>query len=608
VFQTFRKLADLLDPSERRRALAVLLVMLVVAAFETAGIASVLPFMTVVANPHIIQTNAVLSKLYRLVGSGSPDSFLTFLGGAVLVLIVGSLALKAYGFGIQVRFANMRNHSIGLRLVKSYLGQNYEWFLGRHTSDLSRIVLSEVSQVVHGALFNAMQIFAQAMAVLCIAVLLVLVDPLLAGAVAVSLGGAYGAILWISRKFIARAGRVREVTNRARFHVIQEMFGGIKEVKVMGLEAAFVKRFEEPSLQFARSNIAAKKMGELPSFAMQGLVFGGMMLVMIYLVESRQGLQGALPVLTLYAFAGYRLLPALQAMFSQASELRYSTAALNTLHADIQGLGLRHVPDFISQPNLATGRPEHRVNLRSRLELRDIDFTYGGSTRQILAKINLEIVANTTVGFVGTTGSGKTTTADLILGLLRPQAGALLVDGTQITSENVRAWRGNLGYVPQHIFLSDDSVSANIAFGVPKDLVDQAAVENAARIANLHDFVMRDLPQKYQTVVGERGVRLSGGQRQRIGIARALYHDPEVLILDEATSALDTLTETAVMEAVKNLGSRKTIIMIAHRLTTLESCDRIFFFEGGRVADSGTYGELMERSQQFRAMSKSKIA
>lgn len=582
--------------------------MLVVAAFETAGIASVLPFMTVVANPHVLQTNAVLSKLYRAVNPATPDAFLTFLGGSVLVLIVGSLALKAYGFGIQVRFANMRNHSIGVRLVKSYLGQRYEWFLSRHTSDLSRIVLTEVSQVVHGALFNAMQITAQAMAVLCIAVLLTLVDPFLAGVVAVSLGGAYGAILWISRKFVSRAGRVREVTNRARFHVIQEMFGGIKEVKVMGLEASFVKRFEEPSLQFARSNIAAKKMGELPSFAMQGLVFGGMMLVMIYLVERKEGLQGALPVLTLYAFAGYRLLPALQAIFSQASELRFSTAALNTLHTDIKSLGLKQVPDFISQPNLATGRPERRMNLRTRIELRDIDFTYGGSTRQILDKVNLEIAANTTIGFVGTTGSGKTTTADLILGLLYPQSGALLVDGIPVTRENVRAWRGNLGYVPQHIFLSDDSITANIAFGVPKELVDEAAVENAARIANLHEFVLRDLPLKYQTLVGERGVRLSGGQRQRIGIARAIYHDPEVLILDEATSALDTLTETAVMEAVRNLSSRKTIIMIAHRLTTLESCDRIFLFDAGKVADSGGYEELMERSQHFRAMSKSKIA
>ena len=608
MFQTFKKLTDLLTPSERRRALVVLLVMLIVAVFEAAGIASVLPFMTVVAKPEMIQTNRILSSLYHLVGSRSQDSFLTFLGGAVLVMIVGSLALKAFGFGIQVRFANLRNHSIGLRLVKSYLGQSYEWFLGRHTSDLSRIVLSEVSQVVHGALFNAMQISAQAMAVTCIAVLLVFVDPLLAGAVAALLGGAYGVILWVSRKYLARAGRVREATNRARYHAIQEMFGGIKEVKVGGLEAAFVKRFEQPSLQFARSNIAAKKMGELPSFAMQALVFGGMMLVMIYLVESKRGLQGALPVLTLYAFAGYRLLPALQAMFSQAAELRYSTAALNTLHADIRSLGLQHVPDFVAQPSQADGRPERRLSLRDQLEFRGVDFTYGGSTRQILNKVNLAIQANTTVGFVGTTGSGKTTTADLILGLLEPRGGALFVDGVQITADNVRAWRGNLGYVPQHIFLSDDTIAGNVAFGVPKELVDLAAVENAARIANLHEFVVHDLPQGYQTLVGERGVRLSGGQRQRIGIARALYHDPEVLILDEATSALDNLTEAAVMEAVKNLGSRKTIIMIAHRLTTLESCDRIFFFEGGRVADSGTYGELMERSQQFRAMSKSKIA
>jgi ABC-type multidrug transport system fused ATPase/permease subunit len=219
-----------------------------------------------------------------------------------------------------------------------------------------------------------------------------------------------------------------------------------------------------------------------------------------------------------------------------------------------------------------------------------------------LAGLSLQVWAKTTVGIVGGTGAGKTTAVDVLLGLLQPQTGTLRVDGTAITQANLRSWQRAVGYVPQQIFLIDDSVGANIAFGIPLEDRDQAAIEAAARVANLHDFVLSDLPQGYDTHVGERGVRLSGGQRQRIGIARALYHNPEVLILDEATSALDNLTERAVMEAVHTLGRQKTIIMIAHRLSTVRNCDRIFLLEQGRVSAAGTYEELVAGSEVFRRM------
>ncbi len=216
--------------------------------------------------------------------------------------------------------------------------------------------------------------------------------------------------------------------------------------------------------------------------------------------------------------------------------------------------------------------------------------------------LSLTIPARTTVGIVGGTGAGKTTAVDLLLGLLEPQAGEIRVDGVAVTAGNLRAWQNAIGYVPQQIFLIDDSVSANIAFGQPKRKIDQAAVERAARIAELHDFVTTEMPQGYDTLVGERGVRLSGGQRQRIGIARALYHDPDVLILDEATSALDNLTEKAVMDAVHNLGHAKTIVLIAHRLSTVRDCDTIFMLERGALIAEGSYDELLEHSREFRAM------
>lgn len=242
------------------------------------------------------------------------------------------------------------------------------------------------------------------------------------------------------------------------------------------------------------------------------------------------------------------------------------------------------------------------LEFKDRIELRDVVYYYPNTSTPAVNKLNLDIKSKTTVGFVGVTGSGKTTTVDIILGLLSPTKGQLIVDGTEINPSNLRSWQKNLGYVPQSIYLTDDTVMRNIAFGIRDRDIDSKAVERAAQIANLHDFIMHDLPDGYNTVVGERGVRLSGGQRQRIGIARALYNDPKVLIFDEATSALDGITENAIMEAIQNISRKKTIIMIAHRLTTVQECDVIYMLEQGKVTARGTYSELIESSSQFRRM------
>jgi ABC-type multidrug transport system fused ATPase/permease subunit len=240
------------------------------------------------------------------------------------------------------------------------------------------------------------------------------------------------------------------------------------------------------------------------------------------------------------------------------------------------------------------------------IELESIRFNYPNTETPAIHDLSLRIEAGTTVGLVGPTGCGKTTSVDILLGLLTPQRGRLLVDGDEITEENLRRWQVNLGYVPQQIYLSDSTLARNIAFGIPEHKIDLDAVERAARVANLHDFVVSELPEGYRTIVGERGVRLSGGQRQRVGIARAVYHNPAVLVLDEATSALDTVTETAVMDAIHNLAHEKTIIVIAHRITTVRECDNIYMLDKGRIVAEGTYDRLLKTSEHFRALAKVK--
>jgi ATP-binding cassette, subfamily B, bacterial PglK len=596
MIQHYQKLYGLLDERERRRVFIVLALLVLVAFAQVLGVASVMPFIAVLANPEVIETNRYLAFAYDRLGFESAQAFMYFLGIVFFLLLVGSLLLEALGTWAQLRFSHNRNYQWSARLIGGYLRQPYEWFLNRHSSDLATSVLAEVNQVVNGALFPAMQAIAHVLVAVFLMALLIAVDPWLALALGGVLGGGFGLISMSLKKRLKKIGVERRDANRSRFHVVQEAFGGIKDVKVSGLEESFVGRFRHPSQILARRQISAGLISQIPSFAMQGLLFGGMMLALLYLMATYGGFQEAVPIAALYAFGAYRLMPAIKNIYRDVSQLRFSEAALDALCGDFASL-----QTFPDRAKAERDRGE-RLRLDKELILDNVFFEYPGATRTALQGLSLVIPAFNTIGIVGSTGSGKTTTVDLVLALLRPGRGRLVVDGTEVTDDLVRQWQRSVGYVPQQIFLADDSVASNIAFGLQAGEIDMNAVERAANVANLHDFVVNELPDGYQTRVGERGVRLSGGQRQRIGIARALYRDPDLLILDEATSALDNLTEHAVMEAVHNLGSRKTIILIAHRLTTVKSCDRIYLLEEGRLAGEGKYDELIQANARFRAM------
>jgi ABC-type bacteriocin/lantibiotic exporter with double-glycine peptidase domain len=334
-------------------------------------------------------------------------------------------------------------------------------------------------------------------------------------------------------------------------------------------------------------------LNQVPRFALEAVAFGGMLLIVLFFMTITGDITKVLPIIALYAFAGYRLIPALQKIYISFTSLHYVGPALDSLYNDLKHL----------KPNIQN-RHKDSIKLNNNICLKNIHYSYPNSSKTALKNINLIIPANKTIGLVGATGSGKTTTIDIILGLLEAQQGTLEVDGTVINLDNIRAWQRSIGYVPQQIFLADNTVSSNIAFGVNIDDINQEAVEKAAKIANLHEFIVNELPLKYQTTVGERGIRLSGGQRQRIGIARALYHKPKILVLDEATSALDNLTEKSVMNAIKFLEDDITKILVAHRLSTVKYCDNIYLFDKGELKSEGTFEELIKISDDFRESAK----
>ena len=592
VGEAVSKLYALLDPSERRRFYLLLPAVTAMALLQVVGIASVLPFLALVTDPTVVETNALLSRVYDLLGFASLRSFLVFAGVGALALLIVSNGFTAFVEWLLLRYSWNLNHDLSVKLLREYLAKPYVFFLDRNTSSLATNILSEAKQAVRGFVLAALQLLSRGIVTLFVLALLVSLYPLLALMTFGFLGAAYGITFLFVRRGMAESGRLRSQADRARFQAASEALSGIKDIRILGREEPFLRRFARHSRVYEKQMARQQVIASVPRYAFETIAFGGMLLIVLVLLLRGQGVQDIVPTLGVFAFATMRLLPALQSLFAALTALRFSTPSIDVLHRDLEALGRRPQPS----------RPAAPLPFRESIELRNVRFTYPGAPKPVLDGFDLRIEANTTVGLVGATGSGKTTTVDILLGLLEPEEGQLLVDGVPITEENRRAWQANLGYVPQQIYLADDTIAANIAFGVRPEEIDMAAVERAARLANVHDFIVSELPDGYETVVGERGVRLSGGQRQRLGIARALYHDPKVLVFDEATSALDNVTEESIFRAVSELGKSKTIVMIAHRMSTVRGCDVIYVLDRGAVQAQGTYDDLLATSPLFRAM------
>ena len=596
----FKKTLQLLSKEERRQLYLLFFAMAVMGLIEVAGIASIAPFLAVVSDPEVVQTNPYLNWAYTTFPFETENQFLFVTGLLVLFVLIFSNAFSAFTTWLSLRFSWMRNHTISKRLLERYLAQPYVFYLNRNSADLAKNLFSEVQQVVTGIMVSGANLVARLLVTLFIAIFLFIIDPVLAVVSGLVLGGAYAFIYVLVRKRLKLYGEARVTANTARYKVADEAFGGIKDVKVLGREQVFLNDYEEPSREFATYQAAQQVIAQLPRYLLEVIAFGGILMILLYLLATEGNLNQVIPLLGLYAFAGYRLMPAVRQIFQGVTSLRYNARALSDLHDDITELTAVE-PDWEIDPG-GNGaiKDVEPLAFKERISMEDVVFQYPGAAEATIRGMSLEINHKDSVAFVGPTGCGKTTTVDLILGLLGADDGEITVDGTRLDGDTVRAWQNNVGYVSQHIYLCDDTIAKNIAFGVPEEEIDMEAVKKAAEIASIHSFIDGELAKGYKTKVGERGVRLSGGQRQRIGIARALYDDPELLVFDEATSALDGATETAIMESIGALMGEKTIVMIAHRLSTVRDCDTIFVIDDGKVSDKGTYEDLLKSSLIFQ--------
>jgi ATP-binding cassette, subfamily B, bacterial PglK len=587
-----QKLWLLFTKKDKKKLVILFFMMIGAAIFETVGIGLIVPFVGIVTNPSMIQEQAILSFIYKLFNFESTNAFILF--GVCLLLSIFLLKNTYLLLFYNVQYRVIFNQRVNLSrlLLKEYLMKPYTFHLQRNSAELLRNVNGEVTKVFAGILLPSFQLITEALVILSIIILLVITAPVATVTSAVLLGGSVLVFFRVFKKKITFLGKEDQRVGREIIKWINQGLGGSKEVKVSGRELYFVNMYDKYSRIQSKITIYKSMLDQVPRLFIETLLVAVVLITMIIIVFQGTNASKLVATMSLFAMAAFRLMPSITRIVSMLTSIRFSQPALNVVYNDLikdrnQPLLIDAIDDDIPTKFLVN---KSERTFRQSINLENVYFRYPNQEDYSIKNLSLVIPIGSSVAFVGTSGAGKTTIVDIILGLLKPEKGKLSIDGKKL-SELLPIWQTKIGYIPQSVFLSDDTIRKNIAFGVADQDIDESAVQKAIEDAQLKDYI-NTLPENLNTIVGERGVRLSGGQRQRIGIARALYHNPEILFLDEATSALDNETEQEIMKAIDSLKGEKTVIIIAHRLSTIENCDLVFKIEKGNlvsVNNNGSY-------------------
>ncbi len=574
------KIWSLLLPRERHNSIILFFLMLIGVGLETLGVGLVIPALSLFTQKNFAAKYPALLPILNFFGN--PDQYSLVVGGLLLLLSV--YVVKAIFLVFLVWKQNRFTYGIGarlsLRLFTIYLRQPYVFHLQRNSAQLIRNVTNEVGIFTGSVLTPLMQFFSESLIVAGLCLMLLLAEPIGTISIVCILGITSWSFFHFTEGRISRWGKDRQHHEGLRIQHLQQGLAGAKDVKLLGRENEFLKQYNIHNRESTKVGRLNNTIQQLPRIWLELLAVCGLVALVLVMLAQGGALETIIPKLGLFAVVTFRLMPSVSRLLNVMQSLKYCLPVIDILEKDL----ILYAPDLIE-------KEFKQSSFHNSLELQHITYTYPGVSSPSLKDISLTIQCGESVGFIGTSGAGKSTLVDILLGLLPPDHGVVSVDGDDI-QKNLRAWQNQIGYVPQSIYLTDDTLLRNIAFGLSSEQINQESVLNAIRAAHLDDFI-QSLPEGINTVVGERGVRLSGGQRQRIGIARALYHDPTVLVLDEATSALDTATEQGVMEAVRELQGSKTIIIVAHRLSTIEHCDRLYQLENGQIKSQGTPDKIL---------------
>lgn len=573
VSNLLRRVLFLARPYGRAKLAAVFSLSFAQAIFQVVGITSIFPFLAIAADPDRIRRSHFGMRFLDLFPPMENRQLLLIAGIIAITGLVASNAVNSVAEYARTRYTQNFAHWLRVRLLRRMASQPYTYFLHRNSGDLLKKILGDVANYTTGVLLPLLDTVARALTAALLLATLFLVQPVIALSAAIVFGGFYV----ITFRLFAR--KRREVDENLRisvtglFREAQQMLGGIKPVKVHRAEEHFLSRFAKHSVVVAQVSARLPVLAGITRYLVEPLAFGGLVAAVLLLAMRGRDFSDILPNLGVMALAGYRLLPSLQLLYGQLTQVSALRHAVDEVYDEFVAAETdKSIPPEIISETLAPAKP---LRWSDVITLREVSFRYPAAVRLVLDGFSLIIPKNTSLGIIGPTGSGKSTLVDLLLGLYHPTAGEILIDGRRLTPELVPSWQASIGYVPQDIFLIDDTIARNVAFGLADNEIDRARLREACAITQILDFIEAELPDGFNTNIGERGIRLSGGQRQRIGLARALYHRPSLLILDEATSALDMATEAKLLDALRSLTGKLTMVVAAHRLSAVAGCDQL---------------------------------
>jgi ABC-type multidrug transport system fused ATPase/permease subunit len=583
ILSPLRKIWFILAPQERRQSILIFVLMLIGMLMETLGIGLVIPALALMTQSDAKDSIAAMAPWLGFLQSFSNHQII--IGGMLVLVGVYSIktAFLAFLAWRQMKFVFGVQMHLSERLFEGYLSRPYCFHLQQNSAHLVRNITHEVTLFSQNGFLSAMLLITEVLVIFGISILLFCIEPWGALIVVTSLALVAWSVNSALKKWILRWGERRQHHEGLRLQYLMEGLSGVKDVKMLGCETAFLNEFQNHSAAWSRVGERQATVISLPRLVLELFAVAGIAILVTVMLMQGRSPESLLPILGVFAAAAFRIMPSFSRIMTAAQSIQYALPAVDVIYSEIVQTGTSTL-----------AKSAMSLTFNRDITMEGVGFQYEGASGPALKEITLSINKGSSVGFIGGSGAGKSTLVDVLIGLLDPTIGEVKLDGAPIR-RNLREWQNKIGYVPQSIFLKDDTLRRNIAFGIPEEQINAAAVDRAVASARLDEFVA-SLPQGLETNVGERGVRLSGGQRQRIGIARALYRNPEVLVLDEATSSLDVKTESDVMEAVNALHGEKTLIIIAHRMSTVERCDRLFRLDGGRLLAEGCPSEMLPTS------------
>lgn len=570
----YRKLMVIMN-GKQKRTMGLLLVMMVFGAFlETASISLIIPVMTLVISPDAVEKNEIMAKVYSGLHMTSPRQFTVFVMAAMVVAFIFKNLFLFLQQKVMYRFVYKNQFETQEKMLRSFVKRDYEFYLNIETSTIQRIIAADVVNA-YLLILSLLQIISECIVFFMLAVALLVVDFKMTLVIAGLLVVTLIVVKEIIKPIMHRTGRENQDYSSLIYQWLSQTVGGIKEIKIMGKENYFIGEYSRRGTHYVAAMERLNLFSNAPKLLIETVCIAGMVAYMLVIVLSGKDLTEMMPALSAFAMAAVRLMPSANRINNQLTQLAYYEPFFMNVSDNLL--------EETSEKNidLSYAQDREKMPVKREITLKDITYAYPNTDKLIFDHAEMTIPVGSSVGIVGGSGSGKTTIVDILLGLLKISEGTIRADGVDVM-DDYRGWLKNVGYIPQMIFLLDDDIRRNVAFGIPEEEIDEEKLWYALQEAQLDEFV-KTLPEGVHTGIGERGIRLSGGQRQRIGIARALYNDPEVLILDEATSALDNDTEAAIMESINRFQGRKTLVIIAHRLQTIEKCDMVYRVEDGRI-------------------------